>query len=148
MGNEDLRHVIVEAPDGSMVVGVNPEIEPPVVQEVVVRIPRNATTRIYVKYNEITIALIYLHLYFSIASVIFRTSVIDILNTLFLVCIIPIVHASRLEGRLIIIMYSSLCFISVPVFVYFYLWLYTGYFFSLGIHLLITFYWSKIYTIT
>mgnify|MGYP003119006672 CR=1 FL=1 len=122
MGNEDLRHVIVETPDGSMVVGVNPEIEPPVVQEVVVRIPRNA-----------------------IASVIFRTSVIDILNTLFLVCIIPIIHASRLEGRLIIIMYSLLCFISVPVFVYFYLWLYTGYFFSLGIHLLMTFYWSKIY---
>ena len=62
MTNEVLRHVIVETPDGNVVVGVNQEIEPPIVQEVPTREVIHTVTEIQVKYNEVTVTVLYLSL--------------------------------------------------------------------------------------
>ena len=147
MTNEDLRHVIVETPDGNIVVGVNQEIEPPVVQEVHTREVIHPVTEIHVKYNEITVTVLYIYLYLSIACVIFRTSVVDIVNTLCLVCILPIIHSGRLHGRVVLLVYSVICSIITLVALLYLMWLYIGYFFSLTIHLQLTYYWSEIYLI-
>ena len=147
MTNEDLRHVIVETPDGNIVVGINQEIEPPVIQEVPTREVIHPVTEIHVKYNEVTVTVLYIYLYFSIACVIFRTSVVDVVNTLCLVCILPIIHSGRLHGRVVLLVYSVICSITTLVSILYLMWLYIGYFFSLTIHLQLTYYWSEIHLI-
>lgn len=147
MTNEDLRHVIVETPDGNVVVGVNQEIEPPVVQEVPTREVIHTITEIQVKYNEITVVVLYIYLYLSIAFVIFRTSLLDVINTLCLVCILPIIHSGRIHGRDILLVYSIICSIATLIYTAYFIWLYAGYFFSLTLHLQLTYYWSEIHVI-
>lgn len=147
MTNEVLRHVIVETPDGNVVVGVNQEIEPPIVQEVPTREVIHTVTEIQVKYNEVTVTVLYIYLYFSIACVIFRTSVVDVINTLCLVCILPIIHSGRIHGRVVLLVYSVICSITTLVSILYLMWLYIGYFFSLTIHLQLTYYWSEIHLI-
>lgn len=147
MTNEVLRHVIVETPDGNVVVGVNQEIEPPVVQEVPTREVIHTVTEIQVKYNEVTVTVLYIYLYLSIACVIFRTSVVDVINTLCLVCILPIIHSGRLHGRVVLLVYSVICSIITLVSILYLMWLYIGYFFSLTLHLQLTYYWSEIHVI-
>jgi len=147
MTNEDLRHVIVETPDGNIVVGVNQEIELPVVQEVPTREIIHPVTEIHVKYNEITVTVLYIYLYLSIACVIFRTSVVDVVNTLCLMCILPIIHSGRLHGRVVLLVYSVICSLTTLVALLYLRWLYIGYFFSLTLHLLLTYYWSEIHLI-
>lgn len=147
MTNEVLRHVIVETPDGNVVVGVNQEIEPPVVQEVPTREVIHTVTEIQVKYNEVTVTVLYIYLYLSIACVIFRTSVVDVVNTLCLVCILPIIHSGRLHGRVVLLVYSVICSLTTLVALLYLRWLYIGYFFSLTLHLLLTYYWSEIHLI-
>ena len=147
MTNEDLRHVIVETPDGNVVVGVNQEIEPPVVQEVPTREVIHTVTEIQVKYNEVTVTVLYIYLYLSIACVIFRTSVVDVINTLCLVCILPIIHSGRIHGRVVLLVYSVICSITTLVSILYLMWLYIGYFFSLTIHLQLTYYLSEIHLI-
>ena len=115
MTNEVLRHVIVETPDGNVVVGVNQEIEPPIVQEVPTREVIHTVTEIQVKYNEVTVTVLYIYLYFSIACVIFRTSVVDVINTLCLVCILPIIHSGRIHGRVVLLVYSLICSVVTSV---------------------------------
>ena len=147
MTNEVLRHVIVETPDGNVVVGVNQEIEPPVVQEVPTREVIHTVTEIQVKYNEVTVTVLYIYLYFSIACVIFRTSVVDVINTLCLVCILPIIHSGRIHGRVVLLVYSLICSVVTLVSILYFMWLYIGYFFSLTLHLQLTYYWSEIHVI-
>lgn len=147
MTNEVLRHVIVETPDGNVVVGVNQEIEPPVVQEVPTREVIHTVTEIQVKYNEVTVTVLYIYLYLSIACVIFRTSVVDVINTLCLVCILPIIHSGRIHGRVVLLVYSVICSIITLVSILYLMWLYIGYFFSLTLHLQLTYYWSEIHVI-
>ena len=147
MTNEVLRHVIVEAPDGNVVVGVNQEIEPPIVQEVPTREVIHTVTEIQVKYNEVTVTVLYIYLYFSIACVIFRTSVVDVINTLCLVCILPIIHSGRIHGRVVLLVYSLICSVVTLVSILYFMWLYIGYFFSLTLHLQLTYYWSEIHVI-
>ena len=147
MTNEVLRHVIVETPDGNVVVGVNQEIEPPVVQEVPTREVIHTVTEIQVKYNEVTVTVLYIYLYLSIACVIFRTSVVDVINTLCLVCILPIIHSGRIHGRVVLLVYSVICSITTLVSILYLMWLYIGYFFSLTIHLQLTYYLSEIHLI-
>ena len=147
MTNEDLRHVIVETPDGNVVVGVNQEIESPVVQEDPTREVILTITEIRVKYNEVTVTVLYIYLYLSIACVIFRTSLVDIINTLCLVCILPIIHSGRIHGRVVLLVYSFICFTEMLIFTMYLMWLYTGYFFSLMLHIQLTYYWSEIHLI-
>ena len=147
MTNEDLRHVIVETPDGNIVVGVNQEIEPPVIQEVPTREVTHPVTEFHVKYNEVTVTVLYIYLYLSIACVIFRTSVVDVVNTLCLVCILPIIHSGRIHGRVVLLVYSVICSITTLVSILYLMWLYIGYFFSLTLHLQLTYYWSEIHVI-
>lgn len=147
MTNEVLRHVIVETPDGNVVVGVNQEIEPPIVQEVPTREVIHTVTEIQVKYNEVTVTVLYIYLYFSIACVIFRTSVVDVINTLCLVCILPIIHSGRIHGRVVLLVYSLICSVVTLVSILYFMWLYIGYFFSLTLHLQLTYYWSEIHVI-
>lgn len=147
MTNEVLRHVIVETPDGNVVVGVNQEIEPPVVQEVPTREVIHTVTEIQVKYNEVTVTVLYVYLYLSIACVIFRTSVVDVINTLCLVCILPIIHSGRIHGRVVLLVYSVICSVATLVSILYFMWLYIGYFFSLTLHLQLTYYWSEIHVI-
>ena len=147
MTNEVLRHVIVETPDGNVVVGVNQEIEPPIVQEVPTREVIHTVTEIQVKYNEVTVTVLYVYLYLSIACVIFRTSVVDVINTLCLVCILPIIHSGRIHGRVVLLVYSLICSVVTLVSILYFMWLYIGYFFSLTLHLQLTYYWSEIHVI-
>ncbi len=147
MTNEVLRHVIVETPDGNVVVGVNQEIEPPIVQEVPTREVIHTVTEIQVKYNEVTVTVLYVYLYLSIACVIFRTSVVDVINTLCLVCILPIIHSGRIHGRVVLLVYSVICSVATLVSILYFMWLYIGYFFSLTLHLQLTYYWSEIHVI-
>ena len=147
MTNEVLRHVIVETPDGNVVVGVNQEIEPPIVQEVPTREVIHTVTEIQVKYNEVTVTVLYIYLYLSIACVIFRTSVVDVINTLCLVCILPIIHSGRIHGRVVLLVYSLICSVVTLVSILYFMWLYIGYFFSLTLHLQLTYYWSEIHVI-
>ena len=147
MTNEVLRHVIVETPDGNVVVGVNQEIEPPIVQEVPTREVIHTVTEIHVKYNEVTVTVLYIYLYLSIACVIFRTSVVDVINTLCLVCILPIIHSGRIHGRVVLLVYSLICSVVTLVSILYFMWLYIGYFFSLTLHLQLTYYWSEIHVI-
>ena len=147
MTNEVLRHVIVETPDGNVVVGVNQEIESPIVQEVPTREVIHTVTEIQVKYNEVTVTVLYIYLYLSIACVIFRTSVVDVINTLCLVCILPIIHSGRIHGRVVLLVYSVICSITTLVSILYLMWLYIGYFFSLTIHLQLTYYLSEIHLI-
>ena len=147
MTNEVLRHVIVETPDGNVVVGVNQEIEPPIVQEVPTREVIHTVTEIQVKYNEVTVTVLYVYLYLSIACVVFRTSVVDVINTLCLVCILPIIHSGRIHGRVVLLVYSVICSVATLVSILYFMWLYIGYFFSLTLHLQLTYYWSEIHVI-
>tara|TARA_B100000405_G_scaffold302450_1_gene265782 strand:- start:1127 stop:1567 length:441 start_codon:yes stop_codon:yes gene_type:complete len=136
------RHVVVESPDGNMSIGTNPDIEaPPNIESQPYQDPH---MEIYVKYNYITRAILWTFSWFGAAGLIYRRSMIDILNTVFLIVTIYSVQSERAESRPILAIHSFYCFALVPIAAVFEAWWDVCYLFALGIHLMITINQSKL----
>ena len=139
---ENERHVVVESPDGNIFIGVNPDIEaPPVIEPQPQQRPH---MQIYIMYHEVTRVVLWVFLWFGMYGLVARRSVIDILNITFLAATLYSVHSEKIESRPFVVLHAFYCFGLVPIAAVLDLWWDVGYLFSLGIHLLMTIYWSKL----
>ena len=139
---ENERHVVVESPDGNIFIGVNPDIEaPPVIEPQPQQRPH---MQIYVMYHEVTRVVLWMFLWFGVFGLMTRRSVIDILNITFLVATLFSVHSEKIESRPFVVLHAFYCFGLAPIAAVLNLWWDVGYLFALGIHLLMTIYWSKL----
>ena len=139
---ENERHVVVESPDGNIFIGVNPDIEaPPVIEPQPQQRPH---MQIYVVYQEVTRVVLWVFVWFGMYGLVARRSVIDILNITFLAATLYSVHSEKIESRPFVMLHAFYCFGLVPIAAVLDLWWDIGYLFALGIHLLITIYWSKL----
>ena len=143
---ENGRHVVVESPDGNIFIGMNPDIEaPPVIEPQPQPQPQqHPHMQIYVGYHEVTRVVLWVFLWFGVYGLVTRRSVIDMLNITFLVATLYSVHSEKIESRPFVVLHAFYCFGLVPIAAVVDLWWDVGYLFALGIHLLITIYWSKL----
>lgn len=141
---ENGRHVVVESPDGNIFIGMNPDIEAPPVIEPQPQPQQRPHMQIYVGYHEVTRVVLWVFLWFGVYGLVTRRSVIDILNITFLVATLYTVHSEKIESRPFVVLHAFYCFGLVPIAAVVDLWWDVGYLFALGIHLLITIYWSKL----
>jgi hypothetical protein len=100
--------------------------------------------QIYVMYHEVTRVVLWMFLWFGVFGLMTRRSVIDILNITFLVATLFSVHSEKIESRPFVVLHAFYCFGLVPIAAVLNLWWDVGYLFALGIHLIITIYWSKL----
>tara|TARA_B100000405_G_scaffold6509_1_gene5819 strand:+ start:1295 stop:1756 length:462 start_codon:yes stop_codon:yes gene_type:complete len=140
------RHVFVESPDGNIFIGTNPDIEAPPIVETIIGTQSQQRThmQIHIEYHEISQLLLFVHSLLALYVLVMRTLVIDIIITVSLATSIYSVYSGKVEGRPILLFQSICCFVTVPIIILIYHpWWDVGYLFSLGIHLLLTVYFSK-----
>ncbi len=140
---QEQRHVYVESPDGNILMGTNPDIEtPPIVYKT--QSQQRPHMQIHIEYHNITTLLLLAHLCLALYMLLMRTSVIDIMITVSMATTLYSVYSGKVEGRPILLLQSICCFLTVPIITLIYHpWWDVGYLFSLGLHLLLTVYFSK-----
>ena len=146
------RHVLVEGPNGNVSIGMNPDVEaPPHVEanieaNIEAQPQQRPHMQIYIEYGEINLVSLWIFLFMAVLKFVFvpRSPVFDMFNIVFMAATLYFVHSKKVEGRPIVLLHASCCFLTVPVIAMVYqAWWDAGYFFSLGIHLLATVYFSK-----
>ena len=142
------RHVLVEGPNGNVSIGMNPDVEaPPHVEANIEAQPQQRPhLQIYIEYREINLVFLWVFLFMAVLKFVLvpRSPVFDMFNIVFICATLYFVHSKRVEGRAIVLIHASCCFLTVPVITMVYQsWWDAGYLFSLGIHLLATVYFSK-----
>ena len=139
MEHEQIRHVVIEKPDGSVAVGTNHDIEaPPIVEPASPTDTPNITYQVEVKYaGVLTHVYYYIYVPLGMVGFIARFSVIDILNVVFLCCTLYFIMSNRFEGRAFLVIHSMVSCILVMITCILYYWIDAIYFFCLGVHLLL-----------
>ena len=145
------RHILIEEPDGHIIIGTNVDIEaPPVIENTQPISNPNIIIQYKIIYNKINIFILHTYLVLSLILMFTKLPIVYIfsINTCSLTLILIMIYSGKYTGMIFILLYSIICFILVPIMCSYGMWLEALYFNSLAINLSLTLYRCKTEFIT